>query len=182
MALPRRFGTRSRGAHGAAAVAGPAARRVLFSEVPPEEHASAFLRLRVIGHDPKPALTLVTKRLELRHEIAGARSEGLNRYHDGDVALLIALDEAGLLEVRQQYLADASRHAGRVRKRGCSRCSLLGRPSSERALKPRQVPDGRTAQSLKPLLDVEVSRIEQEDAVRWPPVAPGAPDLLNVLL
>jgi hypothetical protein len=42
--------------------------------------------------------------------------------------------------------------------------------------------DGRTTQSLKPLLDVELGRVEQEDAVRWSPVASGAADFLNVLL
>jgi len=80
MALPRWSGTRSRGSDGAAAIAVPAARRVLLSEVPPEEDASAFLGLGVIGDGPKPALTLVTKCLELRHEIAGASSEDLSHF------------------------------------------------------------------------------------------------------
>ncbi len=92
MARSRRAGTRSRGTDGAAAVASPAARRVLLSEVPLEEHASAFVGLGVIGDGPKPALILVTKCLELRHEIAGVSSEDLRRYHDDDAALLIALD------------------------------------------------------------------------------------------
>ncbi len=92
IALPRRAGTCSRGTDGAAAVAGLATRRVLLSEIPPEEHASAFLGLGVIGDGPKPALILVTKCLELGHEIAGVSSEDLRRYHDGDAALLIALD------------------------------------------------------------------------------------------
>ena len=106
MVLPRRAGTRSRGTDGTAAVAGPAARRLLLSEVPPEEHASAFLGLRVTGDGPKPALTLVAKCLELRHEIAGASSEDLDRNHNVDPAFLIALDEAGLLKIREQHLAN----------------------------------------------------------------------------
>ncbi len=97
---------RSRGTDGATAVAGPAARWALLSEVPPEEHASAFLGLGVIGDGRKPALTLVTKCLELRHEIAGASSEDLERYHDDDTAVLIALDEASLFKIRQQHLAN----------------------------------------------------------------------------
>jgi hypothetical protein len=44
------------------------------------------------------------------------------------------------------------------------------------------VRDGRATQRLKPLLEVEVSRVEQEDAVRGSPVASGAPALLNILL
>jgi hypothetical protein len=42
--------------------------------------------------------------------------------------------------------------------------------------------DARTTQGLKPLLSIEVGPVEQKDAVRRPPVASGAPDLLNVLL
>ena len=78
MALPRPAGTRSRGTDGTATVAGPAARWLLLSEVPPGEHA--FLGLGVISDSPQPALTLVTKCPELRHEIAGASSEDLERY------------------------------------------------------------------------------------------------------
>jgi hypothetical protein len=85
---------------------------VLLSEVAPEEHASAFLGLGIIGDGPKAALTLVTKCLELRHEIAGASSEDIKRCHDGDAALLVALDEAGLLKIRQQHLANPCRYAG----------------------------------------------------------------------
>ena len=50
-----------------------------------------------IGDGLKPTLTCVAKCLELRDEIAGACSEGLERYSEADAALLIALDEAGLL-------------------------------------------------------------------------------------
>jgi hypothetical protein len=80
---------------------GAYARRLVLSEVPPEEHASAFLGLGVVGDGRKPALPLVTKCLELRHEIAGASSEDLERYHNDDAVLLIALDEAGPLKIRQ---------------------------------------------------------------------------------
>jgi len=179
MALTRRASTRGRGTAGAAAVAAPAARRVLLSEVPPQEHASAFLGLGVVGDGPKPALTLITKGLEFRHEIAGAGPESVERYHNDDATLLIALDDAGLLKVRQQRLANPHGHASRVRERCGRRSSMLGRPSGECRLKPLQVPHARTAQSLKPLLDVEVGRVEQEDALRRLPVASGAPDLLN---
>jgi len=85
---------------------------------PPQEHASAFLGLGVIGDGPKPALTLVTKCLELRHEIAGASLEGLKRHSDGDAALLIAHDQAALLKIGQQRFANPYRYAGRVRERG----------------------------------------------------------------
>ena len=168
-------------AHGAAAVAGPAARRMLLSEVAADEDASAFLGLRVVGDGPKPALTLVTKCLELRHEITDAGAEALERYHEADKALVIALDEAGLLKIGEQYLTDPARHTGRIRKRGGGWGALLARPGGERGLEPVEVADGRTAQGLKPLLDLEVGRVEQQDAVRRPPVASGAPDLLYVL-
>jgi hypothetical protein len=73
---------------------------MLLSEVPPEEHASAFLGLGVIRDGPEPPLILATKSHELRDEITGASLEGLERRRDNDAALLIALDEAGLLNVR----------------------------------------------------------------------------------
>jgi hypothetical protein len=106
IALPRLAGTRVRGA---ASVAGPATRRLLLSEVPPEEHASAFLEPGVIGDGPKPALALVTKCLELRHQVTGANSEDLERYGNDDAVLLIAVDEADLLKIRQQHLANPCR-------------------------------------------------------------------------
>ena len=182
MRLPRWPGTRNHGANGAATVAGAAARRPLLSEVAPEENASAFVGLGVIGDSPKPALTLIPECLELRHEIAGASAEGLDRYRDGNAALLIALDEVGLLKVRQQCLANPYRHAGRVRERGGRRGSPLGRPCGERGFEPLQMPDGRATKSLKPLLDVEIGRVEQQNAVRRSTVASGASDFLNVLL
>jgi hypothetical protein len=159
MASPRWASARSRCSDGAAAVTDPAARRLLFPEIPPDEHAAALLGLGVIGDGPYPALALVTKRLELCDEIRGAGLEDFRRRHN-DAPLLIALYETGLLKIRQQYLANPQRYAGRVRECGGRRSSVLGRPGGERRLKPRQVPDGRTAQSLKPLLDVEVSRVE----------------------
>jgi hypothetical protein len=64
---------------------------VLLPEVAPEEHASAVLGLGVVGDKPKPALTLEPKSLELRHEVAGATLEGLDRYRYDDVTVLIAL-------------------------------------------------------------------------------------------
>lgn len=135
----------SGGIDGAAAVAGPAAGRLLLSEISPEEHASAFFGLGVISDGPKPLLALVTKSLELRDEIPGSSPKGLKGYRDADAAVLIALDETGLLKIRQQCFANPRRHAGRVRERGSSRGSMLGCPSSERSLEPHQVPNGRTA-------------------------------------
>jgi hypothetical protein len=70
----------SGGIDGAAAVAGPAAGRVLLSEISSKEDASAFLGLGVMGDGPKPVLALVTKSLELRDEIAGASPKGLERH------------------------------------------------------------------------------------------------------
>jgi hypothetical protein len=97
MPFTRRAGTHGRGAAGAAAVAGAAARRVLLSEVAPEEHASAFLGSGVIGDGSQPALTLIAKRLELRDEISGTGSEHFEGNCDDDAALRIALNDAGLL-------------------------------------------------------------------------------------
>jgi len=160
MALPGRAGTRGRGKAGAAAVAGPAGRRVLLSEVPPKKHASAPLGLGVIGDGRESARAGVTECLELRHEIAGASSEGLERYREDDAALLIVLDEAGLLKIREQCIANPYRYAGRERERGGRGGSVLARPSGERALDPSKVPDIWTTQGLEPFLDLEVGRVE----------------------
>jgi hypothetical protein len=92
MVLLRSAGARSRGIEGAAAIAGPAARRPLVSEVPSQEHAAALLGLGLIGNRSKPPLTFVTKCLELRHDVAGADSKHCERYPDDDAALLIALN------------------------------------------------------------------------------------------
>ena len=54
-----------------------------------------------MGDKPKPTLTLVAKSFELSYQVVGASCEVLERYDD-DTALLIAPDEAGLLEFRQQ--------------------------------------------------------------------------------
>src|SRR5262245_21176737 len=105
----RRAWGRSRNAVGAAAIAGSAARGKFLAEIPPEAHASAFLGLGIIGDRTKPALTLMTKRLELRHQIVGASLEG--RCLDADATLRIALNEASLLKVRQQHLANPHRHS-----------------------------------------------------------------------
>src|SRR5581483_4432245 len=167
---------------GTAAVARPATRRIVLSEVSPQEHASAFRGLGVVGHEPKTPLALVAKCLELRHEIADAGCEALRRDDDGDAAAVISLDEPRLLEVRQQHLADARRHACREGERVSGRGALLGRPGDQRVLEPLQMPDAGAAQSLKPLLDLHIGRVEQQYAVRRVAVAAGAPDLLHVLL
>jgi len=104
IALRRQAARCGRCSDGAAAVTGSATRRLLFSEVPPEEHASAFLGLSIIGDGPDPALALVTKCLELCDEITGASLEDLGRRHND--APLIALYETGLLKIRQQHLGN----------------------------------------------------------------------------
>src|SRR5215467_12465635 len=106
MLLLRRACGRSRNTVGAAAIAGSAARGMFLSEIPPEAHASAFLGLGVIGDGAKPALPLMTKGLELRHQIVAAGLEDLGRCPDADATLRIALNEAGLLKVRQQHIAN----------------------------------------------------------------------------
>ena len=74
---------------------------MLLAEIPAEKHASTFLRPGVIGDGAEPALGLVSKRLELRHEIADTGAEAFECHRDADAAVLDALDEAGLFEVRQ---------------------------------------------------------------------------------
>ena len=106
---------RSPGTVGAAAVTDAATWRMVLSEVSPQEDAAAFRRLGVGGDEPEPALALETKGLELRHEIAGTTLEGIERHRDDDATLFIALDEAGLLEIGQQRLADPCRDTSRVR-------------------------------------------------------------------
>jgi hypothetical protein len=70
---------------------------MLFSEVTRDEHASAFLRLRLVGHQSKAPLALKTKGLELRDELAHASGETLRWRDDNDGAFLVPLDEAGFL-------------------------------------------------------------------------------------
>lgn len=150
-ALPRQAGAYGRSTDRAAAVAGPAAGRVLFTEILAEEYASTFLGLSVMGNRSESLLALVTESLELRDEFAGACSKAIERHGDVDAVLLIALDEAGLLKIRQQCLANPRRYAGRIRERCGGGGSMLVRPGRKCGLESHQVPDGRTAQSLKPL-------------------------------
>jgi hypothetical protein len=105
MASARSAGTHGRSTRGAAAITGPAARRLRFSEVPPKEYASAFLGMSIIGDGPDPPLALVAKCLEPCDEIVGAGFEDVDWRHN-DAPLLIALYETGLLKIRQQRLAN----------------------------------------------------------------------------
>lgn len=103
----------------------------------------AFLRLGVLGNRPEPALNLVTKRLELSHEIARASSECLEGYRDDYAALLIAPDETGLLEIGEQRFANPYRYASRTapasRARGnggCSESSACRSPTANSVMVP----------------------------------------------
>ena len=84
---------------------------MVLSKVAPEEHAPAFLRLRVVGKQSKTPFALIAKGLELRHQVAHAGFEAVGRHRDIDAAFLVPLDERGLLKIRQQYLANPCGHA-----------------------------------------------------------------------
>jgi hypothetical protein len=99
-----------------------------------------------------------------------------------DTTLLIAFDEAGLLEIRQQYLANPHGNASRIRERGRSRSALLNGPSGECMLEAPQVPNAGGTQGLQVLVDFKIGRVEQEYAVRRLPVAASASNLLHILL
>jgi hypothetical protein len=167
---------------GAAAVARPTTGWVLVSKVAPDEHASAFVRLSVVGHQAKTPLALITKGLELRDELTHAGGELVRRHDDGDAAVPVAYNETGLFKIGQQHLADPGGYTGGVGERLRRRCALLGRPGSERVFEPFEMPDARPAEGLKVLVDFKVGRIEQENALGRLPVATGAPNLLHVLL
>ena len=155
---------------------------MVLSKVAPEEHTAALLRLGVISKQSKPAFALIAKGLELRHQVAHAGFEAVGRHGDPNAVFLVPLNEPGLLEIRQQHLANPFGHAGRVGERLGRRGAFLARPSRERGLEPIQMPNAWTTERLQVLLDFEVGRVEQEDAVGRVPVASGAADFLNILL
>ena len=155
---------------------------MVLSKVPPEEHAPAFLRLRVVGKQSKPAFALIAKGLELRHQVAHAGFEAVGRHRDIDAAFPVPLNECCLLKIRQQYLANPCGHASRVGERLGRRGAFLARPSGECGFQAIQMPNAWTTERLKVLLDFEVGGVEQEDAMGGLSVASGAPDLLNILL
>ena len=126
---------------GAAAVARPTTRWIIFSKVAPDEHASAFGRLRVVGHQAKAAFALKPKNLELRNELTHARSELVRRHDDGDAAVRLALNETGLFEIGQQHFADPGGYTGRVGKCLWGRGALLARPGSKASSKLLQMTD-----------------------------------------
>jgi len=96
---------------------------MLLSKVPADEHAPAFLGLGVVGDQANTPLTLITKVLELRHEIADAHSKGLGRDNDGNATVLTPLNEARLLEIRQQHFANPRRHSSRGRGQSGAPCA-----------------------------------------------------------
>ena len=111
-----------------AAVAGAAARWMVLSKVASDEHTAAFVGPRVVGNQPKAPFALVTKDLELRHEIAHTGFEALGRHHDADAALLVTRREPRFLKIRQQHLADSGRYACGVGEGVGRRSALLVRP------------------------------------------------------
>ena len=79
---------RSRRTVGATTVARAATRRMILSEVSPQENAAAFLRLGVVGDEAEPALTLVqvmgrrpieTRTFRRRHELLAKKTLDCNR-------------------------------------------------------------------------------------------------------
>ena len=86
---------------------------MFFPKVPAKTNASAFLRLRVIADHPKPALTLVTKRLELSYQVGGAGAKRFEACRGDDAALRITLDEPSVLEIGQQRFGNPNGYASR---------------------------------------------------------------------
>jgi hypothetical protein len=167
---------------GPAAVAGSAARRVVFSKVAADQHAAAFGGPCVVSYLSQTPLAFVAKDLELGHEIAHPGLEVLWRHDDADAALFIPRSEPGLLKIRQQHLADPGGHASGVGEVVGCRGALLVGPRVEGGLKTHQMADAGTTEALEVFVDFKVGGVEQEDAVGRMAVAPSAPDLLHVLL
>jgi hypothetical protein len=144
-----------------ATVAGTTARGVRLSEISAQKYASAIFGSCVIGDGAKPAFALKAKRLELLHQISHARLEILRRDDEADAPLYISRDQCGLFQVSQQHLTGSHRYPGREGERSDRGAARLGRPRRQRAFKPLEVPDARSAQGLEPLLDFEIGRVEQ---------------------
>jgi hypothetical protein len=70
--------------------------------------------LGVVGHQSKTPLALITKGLQLRDELAHTGGELVRRHDDGDAAVKVALNEAGLFEIGQEHLADPGGYTGGV--------------------------------------------------------------------
>jgi hypothetical protein len=165
----------------AAAIAGSTARRVVLSKVAADKHAAALLRPCVVRKQPETLLVLITSDLEFRHDVADACSEVLGLHGDMNASFL-PLNEVCLLEIRKQHLTYSSRYAsGKGERLGGGRAFFAG-PGQERGFKALEVPHARTAEPLKVLVDFEVGRIEQQNALCGMAVASGAPDLLDILL
>jgi hypothetical protein len=167
---------------GSTAVTGSTTRWMVLSKVAPEERAAALLGLRVIGKQSKPTFALIAKGFELRHQVAHAGFEAVGRHRNINAAFQVALNERCLLKIGHQHPTNPCRYSRRVGKGLRRRGALLARPSSERVFQALQMPNAWTTERLKVLLDFKVRRVEQEDAVGRVPIAPGAPDLLNILL
>jgi hypothetical protein len=86
---------------GSAAVARPAARRIILPEKPPNEYAAALLGVSIVGNQAKTPFALVAEGLELRHEIANADLERLRRHGDCDAAILITFNGSRFFKIRQ---------------------------------------------------------------------------------
>src|SRR5262245_58566251 len=116
---------RNRGAVAATAVARAATRRIMLSEVSPQEDAPALLGPGVVGDETEPALTLETKGLELPHKIANAGCKVLRRDADGDGAGRIPLNKPCLLKIRQQDIARSEEHTSELQSLRHLVCRLL---------------------------------------------------------
>src|SRR5262249_18306986 len=153
-----------------------------LSEVAPDEHASAFPGLSVVGKQPQAPLALVAEGLEPRHEIAHAGPEAFRRHDNCDAAVLVPFNLPRFLKIRQQRLADPGRYACGIGERLGGRGAFLVRPGSKGAFELLQMPNARAALRLEVLVDFKVSGVEQENAMRRATVASSATNLLNILL
>src|SRR5262245_34596976 len=164
----------------AAAIAGSTTRRVVLSKVAADKHAAALLRPCVVRKQPETLLILITSGLELRHDVADACSEVLGLHGDMNASLL-PLNEARLLQIREQHLTYSSRYASGVGKRFGRGRVFFARPGHERGFEPLQMPDAWAALPLKVLVDFKVGRIEQQNALCRMTVASRPASLLDIL-
>jgi hypothetical protein len=74
---------------------------MVLTEIPPDEYASAFLGVGIVGNQAKTPFALVAEGLEFRHEIADAGLERLRRHGDCDVAVLIPFNGSRFFKIRQ---------------------------------------------------------------------------------
>jgi len=127
--------------------------------------------LGIVGNQTKTPFALVAEGLELRHQIADAGLEGLRRHDDCDASVLVPFNGSRLFKIRQRHLADPCRYAGGVGERLGGRGAILVCPGGERGFESLQMPHAWAALGLKVLVDFEVRRVEQKNALCGAPVA-----------